>query len=158
VIPDDQARFLNGPVIGFLGTRNRQLRPGVSWASAVRADATGDTVSFLLPENESARVKSDMEDNGHVALTVLDPVSHESYQFKGTYLSSRPGNEHDRTLIEIQVAKVAARLNEMYTHGELFRRFMFWPGTVISFRVEDIFIQTPGPQAGKRIEFRAASS
>lgn len=153
MLPLDLIRFLNGPALAFIGTRNRQLRPGVSWASAVRADSEHDTMLFLLPENEGARIKSDLDDNGMVALTALDPLSHECYQFKGRYSGSRSGDERDRALSDIQVAKIASRLDEMGYRSELFRTVVFWPGTVISFRVEDIFIQTPGPQAGRRIEF-----
>lgn len=144
-------------MISFVGTRSRQLRPTVASASAVRADAAADTMSFVLPHNEGARIKSDIEDNGLVALTVVEPLSHETYQYKGKYLSSRPGDEHDRALIDIQVAKIAARLDEMGFHGDLFTRYVFWPGTVVTFRVDDIFIQTPGPSAGKRIEFAAGA-
>jgi hypothetical protein len=141
-------------VISFVGTRNRQLRPSVSSTSAVRPDAAADTISFILPDGEGARIKSDIADNGLIALTVIDPMSHETYQFKGRHLSSRPGNEHDRALVDIQMAKVVARLNEANYPGEKFGRYVFWPGTVITFRVEDIFIQTPGPSAGKRIDYR----
>jgi len=154
----DLVRFLNGPALSLVGTRNRQLRPGTSWASAVRADAERDTMSFLLPDNEGARIKSDIDDNGLIALVALDPKIHECYQFKGRHLASRPGNESDRALCDIQSAKIASRLEEVGYDNLLFRRFVFWPGTVITFRVEDIFIQTPGPQAGKRIEFTPEAS
>ena len=111
---------------------------------------------FLLPDNEGARIKADITDNGHVALTVIEPLSHETYQYKGKYLATRPADEHDRALIDIQVAKIIARLNEMHFPGERYGRYVFWPGTVVTFHVEEIFIQTPGPAAGQRVEFEPA--
>ena len=154
LLPAEQIKFLVGSVISFVGTRNPQLRPNVSSASAVRPDAEADTISFVLPDNEGARIRSDIADNGLVALTVIEPMTHETYQYKGRHLSSRPANEHDRALVDIQMAKVVARLNEAHYPGEKFGRYVFWPGTVVTFHVEDIFIQTPGPMAGKRIDFQ----
>jgi len=157
LLPTEQVRFLAGPVISFVGTRSRQLRPNLASASAVRPDAEADTISFVLPDNEGARIKSDIADNGLIALTVIEPMSHETYQFKGRHLASRPGTDHDRALVDIQMAKIVARLIEAHYPGEKFGRYVFWPGTVVTFRVEDIFIQTPGPSAGKRIEFHPGS-
>ena len=154
LLPTEQVRFLAGPLISFVGTRNRQLRPSVGSVSAVRPDAAADTISFVLPDNEGARTKSDIADNGLIALTVIEPRSHETYQFKGRHLSSRPGNERDRALVDIQMAKIVARLNEAHYPGDKFGRYVFWPGTIVTFHVEDIFIQTPGPSAGKRIDFQ----
>jgi hypothetical protein len=144
---------LSGPVISFVGTRNRHLRPAIASVTAVRANAEADTMSFVLPDNEGARIKADLDDNGHVALTIVEPVSHETYQYKGKYLSRRPGDDHDQALVDIQLAKIVARLIEGHYPGERYRHFVFWPGTLVTFRVEDIFIQTPGPAAGRRIEF-----
>jgi hypothetical protein len=153
LLPDDQLRFLHGPIIGFVGTRNRALRPSVSWASAIRADAAADAITFLLPELESEVMLANIADNGLIALTVLEPKSHESYQYKGRFLSKRPGNSDDEALSQIQQAKAGARIDEMHLPGELYGRVMFLPGTAVTFRVEEIFDQTPGPNAGKRLAF-----
>jgi hypothetical protein len=56
-------------------------------------------------------------------------------------------------LIDIRVAKIMRRIDELGLRGELIGRIVFWPGTAITFRVEEIFEQTPGPNAGRRIEF-----
>ena len=153
MLPNDQLRFLQGPIIAFIGTRNRALRPGVAWASAVKADAAGGTITFLLPDAESARPLADIAENGLIALTALDPLSHECYQYKGRFLSQRAGNDDDRALSDIQHAKACARVDEMRLPGELFARFVYWPGTAITFRVEEIYDQTPGPNAGKQLAF-----
>jgi hypothetical protein len=151
LLPNDQLRFLQGPIIAFLGTRNRALRPGVGWASAVRGDTAAGTITFLLPDAEGARPLADIAENGLIALTVLDPLSHESYQYKGRFVSKRPGDDDDRALSDIQQAKACARLDEMRLPGHLFARFVYWPGTAVTFRVEEIYDQTPGPNAGKQL-------
>lgn len=153
MIPEDQARFLTGTVIAFVGTRNGQLRPSMAWAAAPRANAAEETITFILPDLESARVKEDLVDNGLIALTALDPLSHETYQYKGKYLGSRAPDQNDKALHDIHRAKINTRLREGCYRADLFDRFVFWPGTAVTFRVADIFIQTPGPQAGKRLPF-----
>jgi hypothetical protein len=158
LLPNDQLRFLQGPIICFLGTRDRALRPGVAWASAVRADGVAGTITFLLPDAESARPLADIEDNGLIALTALDPLSHQSYQYKGRFLSQRPGNDDDRALCDIQRSKACARVDELRLPGHLFARYVFWPGTAITFRVEEIYDQTPGPNAGRQIALAEAGT
>ena len=152
MIPDDQVRFLNGPLIILIGTRDRRLRPHMSWATAVRAEPREDVIAFVLPDAQSEPILADLADNGRIAMTVSEPKSHETYQFKGRFLDRRPAGPEERARHEIHVAKVVARLNEVHMPGHSFERFALWPGSLVRFRVEDIFIQTPGPDAGKRLQ------
>src|SRR3989442_2576099 len=72
-----------------VGTRDAHLRPAHAWVIGAVVHADRQTVTFFVPESRSARVLSDLQDNGRVALG-LGLASHEAYQLKGTYVSSRP--------------------------------------------------------------------
>src|SRR2546427_12275995 len=82
-----------------VGTRDAHLHPAHAWVIGAVVHADRQTVTFFVPESRSARVLSDLQDNGRVALG-LGLASHEAYQLKGTYVSSRPTGAEDIALQE----------------------------------------------------------
>src|SRR2546429_4232723 len=82
-----------------VGTRDAPLRPARAWVIGAVVHADRQTVTFFVPESRSARVLSDLQDNGRVALG-LGLASHEAYQLKGTYVSSRPTGAENIALQE----------------------------------------------------------
>src|SRR5438128_11836422 len=82
-----------------VGTRDAHLRPAHAWVIGAVVHADRQTVTFFVPESRSARVLSDLQDNGRVALG-LGLASHEAYELKGTYVSSRPTGAENIALQE----------------------------------------------------------
>jgi hypothetical protein len=154
VIPDRVVEVLEGPAFVQVGTRDARLRPAHTYVVGAIAHADRTTVTFIVPEGRSARMLSDLQDNGRVALT-MSLASHESYQMKGTYLSSRPTGDQDVELQEAYRAKLYAAARQAGFPEEIARPltlgFTYRPGVAITFRVEEIFRQTPGPGAGDRM-------
>jgi hypothetical protein len=109
------------------------------------------TVTVFVPTARSGRVLRDLTGNGRIAVG-LALASHESYQLKGTYISSRPTDDTDRAR---QEARRAALLESALEAGypETIARplalgLAITPGVAITFRAEQVFLQTPGPGAG----------
>jgi hypothetical protein len=153
MIPDRVIQVLTGPAIMLAGTRDAALRG--AHTSAVGAVVHDDrrTVTFFVPESRSRRLLSDLRDNGRVAFG-FGWISHEAYQLKGTYLSSRPTTEADLTVQEIYRKKLATVLRQAYPE-EIARPLAlgpaYRPGVAVTFRVDEVFLQTPGPDAGTRM-------
>src|SRR5947209_17238295 len=91
-----------------VGTRDAHLRPAHAWVIGAVVHADRQTVTFFVPESRSARVLSDLQDNGRVALG-LGLASHEAYQLKGTYVSSRPTGAED-------IDRKSTRLNSSHAN------------------------------------------
>src|SRR5262249_52320696 len=70
-------------------------------------------------------------------------------------ISSRPTDAKERAVQEIYRSKLlSAMLQAGYPEQiakPLVLGFAYQPGVAITFRVEEIFLQTPGPAAGKKI-------
>jgi len=113
-----------------------------------------ETITFFIPESRSKRILRDLSNNGRVALAV-GLATHEAYQLKGVYLSSRPTDAKDRAVQEIYRSKVLSALIQAGYPEQIAKPyvlgFMYQPGMGITFRVEEIFLQTPGPEAGKKL-------
>ena len=152
MIPDKLVEFLHGPAIFFLGTRNEELRTSVSWAFGVIADPESDRVTIFVPTIENEEVLKDLKTNGMVALSTVDGATHEAYQLKGKYVEIRPTNEREKAVQEIHRTKAGARLVEAGMPPAMYQGFVMDPSVAVTFEVEEIFMQTPGPGAGDKLE------
>lgn len=154
MIPDRVVELLHGPAFMQVGTRDAKLRPAHAFAVSAVVHGDRETVTFFVPEARSARTLSDLRDNGRVALGVA-LASHEAYQLKGTYVSSRPTGDKDIALQETYRAKTLAAARQAGYPEEIARPLVlgvaYRPGVAITFRVEEVFLQTPGPGAGNRM-------
>jgi len=150
MIPDRLVDFMHGAVITFMGTRDARLRPAVTWALGIRVSTMSDEVTAFVPDVEIEQTRSNLSQNGLVALTVVHPVSAEAYQFKGKLTAVRATTEEERAVQEILRSKPAAMLT-MFP-PELASGYIATPSTAITFKVEQAFVQTPGPGAGRQLD------
>jgi hypothetical protein len=153
MIPDRLVDFVHGAVLGFVGTRDARLRPTATWAFGARVSAATDEISAFVPDVEIDRTKSNLAHNGVVAYTVVDPISAESYQFKGKLSGMRPTTKEERAVQEILRSKMAAKL-AMFP-PEFVMGYTLVPSMAVTFKIEQVFVQTPGPGAGRQLELSA---
>jgi len=151
MIPDRVIEMLHGPSYLQIGTRDADLRPAHTFAVGALVHEDRETVTVFVPTARAQRILADLESNGRVALGIAQ-VSHEAYQLKGRYLSTRPTDASD---LARQEAYRKALLEDAVGIGypeeiarPLTQGFAYTPGTAITFRAEEVFLQTPGPGAG----------
>jgi len=146
--------FIHGPVIMSMGTRDERLRPAHTFVIGAIVNQDRETITCFVLQSRAERIMGNLENNGRIAMTVSHP-SHESYQLKGRYMSSRPVDAKDVAIQEIYRTKLLACMLQ-YGYPEqlaqpLILGFRYQPAMGITFCVEEIFLQTPGPEAGKKI-------
>jgi hypothetical protein len=119
--------------------------------AVVQPDRRPLPFSFLRAAREDP---SNLKNNGRVALAV-GLLTHEAYQLKGVYVSSRPTDTRDYAVQEIYRSKVLSAFLQAGYPEQIAKPyilgFVYQPGVAITFRVDEIFLQTPGPEAGKKI-------
>jgi hypothetical protein len=153
MIPERVVEVLQGPSVMQVGTRNAELRPAHSYVNGVIVDDDRRTLTFFVTERRSVRILSDLEDNGRVALTIAQ-ASHEAYQLKGSYVSSRSATDADYAFQEDYRSKIWPAIAEFWPEEmvkQLFLGAEYRPSVGITFRVEEVFEQTPGPRAGTKL-------
>jgi hypothetical protein len=153
-IPGRIVRFLEqSATLAFAGTRDRDLVPYGHRVSGWRVGADGRTVTALVAEHFTAHLVELLQDNGELALTVEEPLSHETYQFKGRYLRHRPLQDAD---IDV-VGRIRERFLKSIRHlhadapEHVLKAFILPPALAVDFDVREIYLQTPGPGAGVRL-------
>jgi hypothetical protein len=154
MIPAELVEFIHGPYVTFVGTRDERMRPSISWAFGAVADAAKGTITFFLPNVEGEAILNSLSQNGSVALTITDtPGDHHSIQFKGKHIESRPSTETEMAFQDNYKVRLIEHFRKMGIPNEFFGGFSYYPSTAVSFRVEEIFDQTPGPGAGGKVDF-----
>src|SRR6266536_160150 len=139
MIPDRVVELLTGPAFMHVGTRDAELRPAHAFPLGARIADDRETVTFFVTEGRSKRILSDLENNGRVAFAAA-LLSHEAYQLKGAYLSSRPASDDDVAFQEAHQAKLCAALCQWFP-DEMAKAFILGlacrPSVAITFRVEE---------------------
>jgi len=154
MISEKLVEFIHGPVFMAIGTRDERLRPAHTFVAGAIVNQDRETITCFVPQGRIERVQNDLESNGRIAFAVGSP-SHESYQFKGRYVSARPTDAKDVAVQEIHRTKLLALMLQYGYPEQIVKPFILGfrhqPAVAITFRVEEIFLQTPGPEAGKKI-------
>lgn len=155
-IPSVLARFLEERgSVGVAATRDRSLRPRVHGLSGWFVADQGRELVCLVSRGFTEGLLSSLEENGQFAAAIEHIGPHETYQFKGAYAGSRPPTPEDQALWERLRARFAATIKAvdptMGLTDAWLRDYIPPPEIVVRMRVREIFLQTPGPGAGKRL-------
>jgi hypothetical protein len=155
MIPNDIVEFLHGPQILALGTRSAKLRPAGARPVGVIADAATDRISFFLPDVQREPHVTNIADNGLVALIASNARSHQNYQFKGKAVEVRSSTPGDAAIRDVYRDKLIAYMRQYFIPlpDSFIGDYIADPSTTIVFKVEKIFNQMPGPNAGRPVDF-----
>jgi hypothetical protein len=150
MIPERVVEVLRGPAFLHVGTRDANLRPAHAFPLGVVVGDDRETVTFFVNEWRAKRILGDLENNGRVAFAA-GLLSHEAYQLKGTY---RPATDDEIAFQESHRATLCTQLSQWFPKEVaegLFLGLACRPSVAITFRVEEVFLQTPGPGAGTKM-------
>lgn len=152
MIPEVIVGFLERATVAMGGTRDKDLVPHAHRVSGYMVSADRHTMTCLISEGFTEALESSLQDNGEFAVTVCELPSHETYQFKGSYVGSRPVDDTDLLLYERCRGRFAERVSALLGfEEEAVRAYLPRPSVAVSFKVREIFVQTPGPAAGHRL-------
>ena len=146
--------FLGRASVAVASTRDERLVPRVHFLSGWSVDPDGEGVTCLVPAAFTHGLDETLLSRGEFALTAEVIGPHETYQFKGGLVEARPAGPADRAVYEACrrrfVEAVMHHLPGRFTEEMLVAR-MREPALAARFAVREIFIQTPGPAAGRRL-------
>lgn len=154
MIPGVLVDFLERASVALGSTRDENYAPHLYWLSGWSVGEDRETVACLVAASFTEALMATLTANGHFAMVAERIGPHETYQFKGRYVDSRAATALDRPVFlscrERYVADVKVLFGSRFTDQTLRDRFRE-PAIVVRFRVAEIYLQTPGPDAGRRI-------
>jgi len=161
MIPGKIVRFVEQQAnTALAGTRDRNLVPSGHRVSGWQFDAEGRTLTAFIPDPFASRLLEALRDNGQLALTLEEFPTHETYQFKGTYLSHHAIRPEEIEIANRTRERFVKSIRALYpdeAHANLLRASIREPTLAVTIEVHEVFLQTPGPGAGARI-FPAAEA
>ena len=125
--------------------------PSCCRAAAITSDDDLQTVAIYLPIATSQQTIKDIATTHRLAVTATHVVEHFSVQLKGTACAARLARDDEAALVEDRYQAFAEVLYNIGLPRRLTGSVVHWPAFVVDMKVEEIFEQTPGPNAGTRL-------
>jgi hypothetical protein len=152
-VPADAAAFLM-ELGGFMATRGADNRPEAVEAVVLELDAEAGIAEIAANVRFARNTLANLEDNGRVAVVISRAWNdHRSVQIKGRCLEVR-GPVIDPMRIGPRTEVLAAVLGSFGLPPEVadnFRKIRYDPHYLVRAEIDEVFDQTPGPGAGRRL-------
>jgi hypothetical protein len=151
VIDDELAAFLESGNGMMVATRSAALHPHAVRACGVRA-LDRSRIAVLVPKATGGPVRSDLENNGDVAVTVCSPHDYRTIQLKGTCVVVDEASPDDVRWSHEQLRRFAAAIAPFGHTRQQARNMWLFDLWRLEIVVSAAFLQTPGPGAGATLE------
>jgi hypothetical protein len=139
-----------------VAARDARNWPVVGRALGCRVSADRRRLTVFLSASRAAQVIECLRENGALALAVTRPTTHETLQFKGKVIDIAPRSGEDEAEIAAYRESLVEELAAIGYSAE-FTRSVLAGGddcVAVTFEPAVVFNQTPGPQAGTKLESR----
>jgi hypothetical protein len=151
VISDEVFAFLSGGKSLVLGTRDATLVPEAARATGVKAWPDRKHISVYIVDGVAAKTLANLRENGQLAMTVSHPPDHRTLQIKGRLVALTQATEEERALVDSYAHDFAQVLDALGVPAHLLMRVKRWPCHRADVLVQEIYQQTPGPNAGTQL-------
>ena len=135
-----------------VATRDDDLRPEFArgWGPEVSSD--GRSLRLCLVAPVGSRMRSNLEQNGAVAVGFSPPTIARAVQVKGLVSAVGEPETADLERVERHVRSFVLEATQIGAQEEFAQRMFVRPGLVsVQFAIAEVFDQTPGPTAGRRL-------
>jgi len=144
--------FIHGGVAVGVATRDDDLRPEFARGWGPRVSADTRSLSLCVAAPEGSRVRANLEQNGALAVGFSPPTIARAVQVKGVATVVGEPDAADLERVERHVGLFIAEAERVGAPAELSRRMFVGTGLVaVAFSIDEVFDQTPGPTAGRRL-------
>lgn len=160
MLTDDHAAFLQGRISITAASRDARRLPSVVRAAGCRVDRAAGQVTLLLATRQCGQLLADIAATGALAVVFSEPSTHRTLQFKGSDARATALQPGDHDLV---AAHRQAFVDEIVPLGytrELALTVHSVPQDelcAVTFSVDAVFEQTPGPRAGARVDAGAGA-
>jgi hypothetical protein len=109
------------------------------------------TITVYVPMATSHDVLRDIAMTRRVAITATNPLDAGSIQLKGVSVDARLAREDEAAFVKGRRDAFADALDSTGIPRRVTHNVACWPAFAVTVRVEQVFEQTPGPNAGHRV-------
>lgn len=148
-IDDELKDLVESGVAVVIGTTDADRRPNVVYGWGPRVVEDGRLLQVFLERARSAPTCQNLDATGAVAITVADPITYRSVQFKGRHRRTEPAAEGDEAWVRRHRQAFSSAV-ALVGDSPGVRRNAWMEDELLRLEVEleAAFDQTPGPNAG----------
>ncbi|MFZ2870500.1 hypothetical protein [Zavarzinia sp.] len=149
------ADFVEGAVMTVLASRNESHHPAIGRGVGTRGAEGGRLLDTMVSRAQWPRLIGNLSPGDPLAATFVAPDDYRTYQVKGVVEMIAPATDDDRAVALAYHRQIHRLLTSLgVTEGQI--RFWLTDSDLyrLRYRPTDVFVQTPGPRAGSRLEPR----
>jgi hypothetical protein len=136
----------------IVGSVSAERMPACCRAIAIKADDELRAFTVYVPVATSQETISNVAGNRRIAVACSRPLTHSTVQIKGTVREVRLAGEGERAFVSERLAAFADELGDLGFPRRNIASLAHWPAFAIDVQVEELFEQTPGPNAGVSLQ------
>lgn len=155
VLRPEDADFIRSGVSVCAASRDVRHVPSLARGLGCAVCDGGRTLRLLLVKSQSEALLRDLEKSGQIAVVFTRPSTHRSLQIKGSDARVEVAKPDDEQLAQTSFDAFA---DDLLTIGfsraftGLYYQHEQSDLVAVTFTPDDVFLQTPGPNAGARLE------
>jgi hypothetical protein len=136
----------------IVATADSEHVPSCCRAVAIRTNDDFETVTVYLPAATSHETLANIATTRRLAVACSEISSHETTQIKGVTRAVRLAPASDEAFVRERLEAFAATLDTIGLPKRVTRSLAHWPAFAVDVTVEEVFDQTPGPNAGNQLQ------
>ena len=138
----------------YVASRDGALRATVAYGLGCQVAPQGDRVAIYLAASWCGALLASIHETGTIAVCFSEPRSHRTLQLKGNDAVARELAAEERAKLPACLARLVQKLCDAGVPEDLVRAVISYDPAdlvAVTFSPMAAFSQTPGPQAGSRL-------
>jgi hypothetical protein len=135
----------------IVGAVDEHGQPSTCRAIAIDSRDDLETLTVFLPVATSHETIKNVATTKRLAVVATYPFDNSATQLKGRAIDARLASEAEGTFVRERLEAFTGSLRGFGVPRRIAASLAHWPAFAVTIRVEQIFEQTPGPNAGRRI-------
>lgn len=135
----------------FVGTVSPDGLPAGCRAIALKSEDELKSAVVFVPIATSRDVVANAASTRRISVVSSFPLDHLTTQIKGRMRAVRLAEAQEEDFLRDRLEGFADVLHVIGVPRRLTRSINYWPAFAIEFEVDEIFDQTPGPNAGNTL-------
>jgi len=144
-------RCLEEGVSVLVGSVDSLGNPACCRAVALTSGDNLATVTVFVPMATSQETIANVATTRRLAVVATHPIDHCATQLKGLAGTTRLARADEESFVQQHLGSFLRVLNSLGYPPRVTGAVVYWPAFAIEVRVEEIYEQTPGPNAGTRL-------
>jgi hypothetical protein len=148
-LPTDLVELIEGCPAGWIATSRAVGAPEAARLMGASPGHARGSITVFLPTEQSGKTLENLRAHPRASVFFGDVQTLRTAQIKCDVLSIRPSRREDRNVQASYLRVFADSCVEVGIPREISMRMTLWPSVVVELRARELWVQTPGRQAGQ---------